>query len=152
MRIPIVSALLCLSLAFTPARAFWGHAELTLDATSLAQLEMQAERADPREQCFLYTELVHVYTELAGKQMAAGDMDQASLSLKRIQKYADHIHLGLAKDTKRLKNAEMLMHTASHHLGQYLHLVSSDDKAVVELTLKQLNRVNDELLAQVFAH
>ena len=46
-----------------------------------------------------------------------------------------------------------MMHTATHHLGQYApHLVSSEDKAVVESTLKQLDKVNSELLAQVFAH
>jgi len=33
-----------------------------------------------------------------------------------------------------------------------MHLVSTDDQAVVKDTLKQLNQVNDELLSQVFAH
>ena len=151
MRLSVASAALFLALAFPHAHATSSADLLALDAAGLAQLEVRAEHATTREQCFLYTELVHVYTEVAGKQMAAGDMQQASVTLKRIQSFAERIHMGLAQDSKRLKNAEILMHTTTHHLGQYLHLVSPDDKAVVESTLKQLNKVNEELLAQVFA-
>ena len=151
MRIPLAALAVLILLVCVP-RAHAASDELGLDAAALAQLEVKALHAEPREQCFLYTQLVQGYTDVAGKQMAAGDMEQASATLKRVEGFAQHIHMGLAKDTKRLKNAEMAMHTASRHLGQYLHLVSSEDKAVVESTLKQLDKVNEELLAQVFAH
>ncbi len=150
-RIAGLSLAVLLMFASTPARAASNN-DLSLDAAALTQLEDRAEHAAAREQCFLYTELVHVYTQVAGKQMAAGEMEQASATLKRIQAFAARIHMGLAKDTKRLKNAEMLMHSTVRNLGEYMHHVSSDDKAVVESTLKQLDKVNDELLAQVFAH
>jgi hypothetical protein len=152
MRLSFASLIVVLSLAVIPVAHASSADSLDLDAAALAQLEVKALHADPREQCFLYTQLVQGYTEVAGKQMAAGDMEQASTTLKRVQGFATHIHMGLAKDTKRLKNAEMSMHQATRHLGQYLHLVSSEDKAVVESTLKQLDKVNEELLAQVFAH
>jgi hypothetical protein len=119
---------------------------------ALQQLEQRASEAKPREQCFLYTELVHVMTEKAGKEISDGDTEKAADTLKQIDKYAHLIHLNLARDTKRLKNAEMLMHNATYRLGQYLHLVSADDQATVKDTLKQLNQVNDELLTQVFSH
>ena len=44
------------------------------------------------------------------------------------------------------------MHNTTYRLGQYLHLVSGDDKATVQDTLKQLDQVNDEILSQVFSH
>jgi hypothetical protein len=44
------------------------------------------------------------------------------------------------------------MHNATYRLGQVLHLVSGEDQATVQETLKQLNQVNDEILAQVFTH
>jgi len=119
---------------------------------ALQQLEQRASEAKPREQCFLYTELVHIMTEKAGKEINDGDTEQAAATLKQIDKYAHLIHLNLARDTKRLKSAEMLMHNTTFRLGQYLHLVSGDDQATVKDTLKQLNQVNDELLAQVFNH
>ncbi len=79
-------------------------------------------RPSPREQCFLYTELVHTMTEIAGKQMLDGDIDHASATLKRVEHYAQLIHMGLANDTKRLKNAEMLMHHTTHRLGDYMRM------------------------------
>lgn len=119
---------------------------------ALKALEQRATEAKPREQCFLYTELVQAMTQKAGQELSDGDTEQATATLKQIDKYAHLIHLNMARDTKRLKNAEMLMHNAAYRLGQYMHLVSTDDQAVVKDTLKQLNQVNDELLSQVFAH
>jgi hypothetical protein len=135
-----------------PHPAFAAAAGDAYTPEALQQLEQRASEAKPREQCFLYTELVHVMTEKAGKEISDGDTEQAAATLKQINKYAHLIHLNLARDTKRLKNAEMLMHNTTYRLGQYLHLVSGDDQATVKDTLKQLNQVNDELLAQVFNH
>lgn len=122
------------------------------DEQTLSQLELRAQQANPREQCFLYTELVHTMTEMAGKQMLAGEIEHASASLKRVERYSQLIHLGLANDTKRLKNAEMLMHHTTHRLADYMRAASSDDRETLQATLKQLNLVQDELLTQVFKH
>lgn len=117
----------------------------------IQQLEQRASLASPKEQCFLYTELVHSMTELAGKQMLDGDVDHASATLKKVEHYAHLIHLGLARDAKRLKNAELLMHHTTHRLGDYMHAASGDDRSVLQATLKQLDQVQDEILNQVFA-
>ncbi len=149
----VVPVVVVLSLA--PQAHAFASSDVIPDDATLAQLDQRAEHADPRERCFLYTELAHFYTMAAGRQLALGDTDHASASLKRIQHYADLIHTGLVSDArklKNLKNAEMLMHETTFHLGEYLHLVSSEDKAEVQAALKQLDKVNDELLAQVFAH
>ncbi len=143
---------LALALFLFPPSAHAGINEVILDEHMLSQLELRASQAGPREQCFLYTELVHAATELAGRQMLAGDLENASASLKRVEHYAQLIHLGLADDTKRLKNAEMLMHHTTYRLSEYMHAVSSDDRETLQATLKQLNQVQDELLAQVFKH
>jgi len=151
MRITVASTVVFLLLALPSARALSSHDDLTTDA-GLAQFEQRAEHAEAREQTYLYTELVQVYILLAGKQIAAGEMDEANVTLKRIQHYAEKIHDGLAKNTKKLKDAEMMMHMATYHLNQYMHTLSNDDKPTIESTLKQLDKVHDELLAQVFAH
>ncbi|MCU1225912.1 MAG: hypothetical protein JWQ42_4005 [Edaphobacter sp.] len=122
------------------------------DAQALTRLEAQAQQAKPREQCFLYTELVHTMTEIAGRQMLNGDADQASATLKKVAFYAQLIHLGLARDTKRLKNAELLMHHTTRRLSEYLHKASGEDQPTLQATLKQLNIVQDEILTQVFNH
>lgn len=119
---------------------------------AITQLEIRAQQANPREQCFLYTELVHNMTELAGQQILAGEPDKASATLKKVEHYAQLIHMNLARDTKRLKNAELLMHHTTHRLGDYMHAASNDDREVLQATLKQLDQVQDEILNQVFAH
>jgi hypothetical protein len=134
-----------------PARAAAIDESIPTPAT-LAQLEARASEAKPREQCFLYTELVHTMTEKAGKEIADGDSEGAAATLKQVNMLAHLIHINLANDTKRLKTAEMLMHHTTYRLAEYLHLVSGEDKATVQATLKQLDQVNDELLTQVFSH
>ncbi len=145
------STLFALTLAVPAARAS-SHDELPLDPTIITQFEQRAEHAEAREQTFLYTQLVHAYINLAGKQMADGNMDEANASLQHIQHYAQMIHAALAKDTKKLKDAEMLMQSAAFRLGQCMRMVPSDDKPAIEATLHQLNGLNDEMLAQVFSH
>jgi hypothetical protein len=144
--------LLPLLLMFSiPARASSIDENLP-DAQTLSRLELQAQEAKPREQCFLYAELVHTMTEIAGKQMLNGDIDQASATLKKVEHYAELIHLGLARDTKRLKSAELLMHHTTYKLSEYLHQASGEDQATLQATLKQLDHVQNEILTQVFNH
>ena len=122
------------------------------DEQMLVQLEQRAQQAQPREQCFLYTELVHVMTEIAGKEMLDGNVEQASAMLKRVEHYAQLIHLGLANDTKRLKSAEQLMQHTTYRLNGLLRAASSDDRETLKSTLKQLDQIQGELLTQVFKH
>ncbi len=136
------------------ARAYAAQpvAVLLPDEQTILQMEQRAAQASVRDQCFLYTELAHIVTEMAGHQMLVGDTEQASASLKRVGRYAELIHLGLANDTKRLKNAEMLMHQTTFHLSGYLRATSGEDRETLQAALKQLNKVEDELMTQVFKH
>ena len=145
-------SLLVLLLSFSlPVRATSVDENLP-DAQALAQLELRAQQAGPRDQCFLYTELVHTMTELAGRQMLNGDIDQASATLKKVNYYAQLIHFSLADNAKRMKNAEMLMHHTTYRLSEYLHKASSEDQDTLKATLKQLDQVHTELLAEVLKH
>ena len=141
-----------LTLALTPALHASSHDLTIIDAQSMTELETRALHASPRDQCFLFAELVSGMTELAGKQMLDGDIEKASATLKRVEHYSQLIHLGLARDTKRLKNAEMLMHHTTFRLNEILHKASADDRATLQSTLKQLNSIQDELLTQVMLH
>ena len=126
--------------------------DMLLDANAVSQLEQRALHAKPREQCFLYTELVHAMTEVAGREMLAGNSENAAAALKRVQHYATLIHTGVSDDAKRLMNAQMLMHHTTRRLSEYVHKASYEDRESMEATLKQLTAVEDELLTHVFAH
>ena len=122
------------------------------DAQAIAQMELRAQQANPRDQCYLYTELVHTMTNVAVKQIANGDDDKVTATLSQINRYAHLIEASLAKNTKRLKNAEILMDRTTAHLAEALHLTSGEDRNNVQATLKQLNGVQNQLLNQVFSH
>ena len=140
------------SCALTAAPAFAAIDDTVPAPEFIAQLEARAASAKPREQCFLYAQLVHSMTQLAGKQFVDGDIEQASATLKKINHYAQLIHMDLANDTKKLKDAEMLMQHTTSHLGMYIRQASADDQASLKTTLAQLDHVHEELLSQVFAH
>jgi hypothetical protein len=135
-----------------PSHAATSNEQVIPTPDVIAQLELRASQANPREQCFLYTQLVHTMTQKAGKEISDGDTEAAAATLKRINEYAHLIQLNLAHNAKHLKDAEELMHSATYRLGQVMHLVSGEDKDTVQDTLKQLNQVNDQLLTQVFSH
>jgi hypothetical protein len=152
MKFLLRSSLLVLLISFSlPARSSSVDENLP-DAQALAQLELRAQQAGPRDQCFLYTELVHTMTEIAGKQMLNGDIDQAAATLKKVNYYAKLIHTSMADNAKRIKNAEILMEHTTYRLGEYVHKASSEDRDTLNATLKQLNQVHDELLAEVMKH
>ena len=123
--------------------------ERVVDPQAMAALMLKADQAQPKEQCFLYAELVHQMTELAGQQLSAGD-ERASETLHLIQKYAEKIHMGVAEDGKKMKNAEQLIQHTSYRLRDILDAASYDDRQALQATLKQLEQVQTELMMQVF--
>ena len=124
--------------------------ERMFDSQAMAALIVKAEQAQPKDQCFLYAELVHEMSELAGQQLNAGDGDHASATLKTMQHYADKIHAGLSVDSRRMKNAEELMRLTSFRLKGILNAASYEDRQALQMTLDQLERVQTELMMQVF--
>jgi hypothetical protein len=120
------------------------------DAQAMAALIVKADQAGPKEQCFLYAELVHQMTELAGQQLSAGDGDHASATLRLVQRYTEKIHMGVTEDGKKLKNAEQLIQHTSYRLTGILNAASYEDRQAVQATLKQLEQVQTELMMQVF--
>ena len=149
----LIAGSLCLLLLLTfgsPARA---HAmdEVILDDASLLRLEQQAANAQFKEQCYLYTEILHNLTEVAGKQLADGQDDQAAATFRHIDSIAAKVQLALAKDAKRLKNAEMIMEHTTRRLTDMLHITSGDQHAALQATVARVNTVQNLLLSQVFA-
>ena len=149
-RLPALLLLPLLLIFCAPVQA--SSNEESMDAQALSQLELRAQQASPRDQCFLYTELIHAMTEIAGKQILQGDIDQASATLKKVEEYAALMHLGITNNSKRIKDAEQLMHHTTYRLGEYLRKASFEDRPTLQTALKQIDQIHDELLTQVFKH
>ena len=139
-----------LFVAACPRSAFAGLDEKQPDAQSIAALEQKASQAQPREQCFLYAELVHEMIEYSSAQYAAGEIDKAAQTLKNVNIFAQRIHMVVAKDEKRLKNAQILLRHTAFRLNELLHASSMEDRPLVEQTLAQVNQIQTETMLQVF--
>jgi len=145
-------AIAAAAVVLAPCIHAYGANEKLPDAQALIMLEAKADQASPKEQCFLYAEIVHDMSEIAGQELSSGDFKHASDTLKAVQTYAQKIHMGMAEDTRKLKNAEILMRHTAFRLNEILHSAALDDRPTLESTLKQLDQVQSELMMQVFKH
>lgn len=143
----LVSLLL---LCFCTSVAFAGSHDQAPPADTIHALLQKAGTAPAKEQCFLYAELVHQMTELAGQQMVAGE--DATPTLRSIHEYAEKIHLGVAQDSKKLKNAQILLERTAYRLKEILHASPADDRPQLEAAVQQLDQVQSEMMMQVFRH
>jgi hypothetical protein len=131
----VVTSTLLLACAYVPA------SNLDDRPIALATLQAKADQARPRDRCFLYAKLISRITELAGQQFNSGDSEHAVETLKLVQRYAEKIHTGVADDSKKLKNSELLMQSTSFRLEHILSEASYEDRPALEVTLQQLDQV-----------
>jgi hypothetical protein len=150
MRVQISLAVLVLLPVFAVPACAYSPDEKIADQDSISALETKASQAQPKEQCFLYAELIHQMTEFSLREYAAGNVDKASDLLKQIQQLAHRVHLSVSDDNKRLKNAEILLRHTAFRLTEMLHSSSFEDRPLVEQTLAQVNQAENEAMLQVF--
>jgi hypothetical protein len=144
MAATLVTSILSFACPYAPA------SDLNDNPTALAALEAKADQAPPGNRCFLYAKLVSHMTDLAGQQFHSGESGQALETLKLVQQYAEKIHIGVAGDSKKLKDAEVLIQRTSFRLTDILSEASFEDREALEATLKQLDQVQVQLMTQVF--
>jgi hypothetical protein len=144
----VATAVVISTLSLTSLFAF--ASALDDSPAALATLQVKADHAQPKDKCFLYATLVSRMTDLAGHQLNSGDSGQASETLKVVQQYAEKIHMGVVGDSKKLRDAELLMQRATFRLQDILSEASYEDRQTLEATLKQLNQVQTQLMTQVF--
>ncbi len=115
----IVLVALVFLFPLTSASASRGPDEVPLDASALLQMEQRADAAQPRDQCYMFAEVLHGLTELAGREIAAGDDQDASTTLTHIDSVAAKMQKASAANAKRLKNAEMLLEHITRRLERH---------------------------------
>ena len=147
-KVPL-AVLVLLTVVTVPARAS-GFDDKTFDQQSIDALQAKILQAQPREQCFLYAQLVHQMPEVSLRQYAAGDAEKATAMLKQVQLLANKIHLSMSEDNKRLKDAQILLRHTAFRLNEMLRNSSLEDRSLVAETLAQVNQAQNEAMMQVF--
>jgi len=144
-----LAVLVLLATPAIPVRAS-GFDDKIPDQQSIDALQVKLTQAQPREQCFLYAELVHQMAEFSVRKYAAGDVENASGLLKQIQELAHKIHLNTADDNKRLKNTEILLRHTAFRLTEMLHSSAFEDRPLVKETLARVSEAENETMLRVF--
>ena len=147
-RVPFATILL-LTVTTLPAFAS-GLDDKPFDQQSIDALAVRASQAQPRDQCFLYAQLVHQMTEFSLQKYAAGDQEKAADLLRQVQKMTTRIHIAVADDNKRLKDTEILLRHSAFRLSEMLRNSSFEDRPLVQNTLAQVNQAQNEAMMQVF--
>jgi hypothetical protein len=147
MRFVLILAVTALSVA--PV-AFGANSDKNLNMQELTALAAKAEQATPKDRCYLYAELVSAMTELAGQQMNAGDTSEASASLKAIQNYTAKIHVDLTGNSRKLKDAQIMMRRTAFRLKELMMNASLNDQPTFQSTLAQLDQVQSQMMLTVF--
>ena len=142
----ILALALLLPLGFAEAQA----SILPQRAIAISELQAKADQALPQERSFLYAELVSRITDIAGLQFATGDPVAGEETLKLVQQYALKLQASIGDDSKKLKLAETLLHHTSFRLEGILHEASYENRSALEMTLKQVNNIQTQLMMQVF--
>jgi hypothetical protein len=145
----LLASLVLITVYATPARAS-GLDDKVFDQQSIDALAAKASQAQPREQCFLYSQLMHQMTEVSLRQYTAGDQEKANNMLKQIQALAHKIHLTITENDKRLKDSEIILRHTAFRLSEMLHNSSFEDRPLVAETLAQVNQAQSETMMQVF--
>ena len=142
------------ALAFTllaPA-ALYAADDRPMDATSLQALAAKAERASLRDQCFLYAQLVRNSTELANHALANGDRAAGALALHSVETYTASLDVALAKDTKKLKDAEILLRESAFRLKAAMLASSLEDRPAMVSALSKIDAAEVKVMGAVFQH
>ncbi len=146
----LISTLAALALLPTPALL---AADRDFDPQhTLTILEGKVERAALRDQCYLYAELVQTMTEIASHQLLAGEPGDAAATLASVEHYAGLLDAGLARDTKKVKDAEILMRQTAFKLKESLNGAAAEDRPAVEHAIHQLDQVEAKMMQQIFEH
>lgn len=124
--------------------------DIPAEQQEIEALEAKATQAQPRDQCFLYAEIMRRMSDLSMRQYAAGHVEKASTLLKEIQQISKKIHLSVARNDKRLKHAEILLSSTAFRLTELLHSSDFQDRPLIKQTIADVNQAQDAAMMQVF--
>ncbi len=146
VRVAIAASLLC-----CPSVLFAGDAV----SANTVDLQVQADKAQHahlRDQCYLYAQLVRNATELANRELAAGDSEASALALHSVESYTSALDAAVAGDAKKLKDAEILLRESAFRLKAAMLAASIKDRPAMAAVLDKMNATEAKVMGVVFAH
>ena len=89
---------------------------------------------------------------MAGREIAAGNDDAARFAMQQADADAAKLKVAIARDSKRLKNAELILEHSVRRLSDMMRVTTMDQREVMQTVFRHVSSVHDDLLEAVFAH
>ncbi len=116
----------------------------------LEALKARAENARPQNQGHLFATIARREVNEADRFYTEGDIANATKAVDEVVRYADRATEAAQKSGKHLKNTEILLRQTARRLDDVRKTLNFDDRPYVEAAVKQVEKVRQKLLDQMF--
>jgi DNA repair ATPase RecN len=116
----------------------------------LPSLKEHARTAKPADATLANARVVRQEIEIADQCFKDGDVDKAQAAVDDAVHYAELADAALQKNSKHLKEAEIIMREAGRRLEEIRRSLAFDDQAPVQQAEDRLEKIRRDLLAQMF--
>ena len=116
----------------------------------LDTLKARAEKARPQEQVHLFAEIAFREVNEADRFYTDGDIAAATKAVDDLVQYAARAADAAQKTGKHLKDTEILLRSTARRLDDVRKTLNFDDRPYVEVAVKQVEKLRQQLLDQMF--
>lgn len=116
----------------------------------LDALKARAENARPQDQVHLFAEIARREVNEADRFYTAGDIAAATQAVDDLVRYATRATDAAQKTGKHLKETEILLRSTARRLDDVRKTLNFDDRPYVEAAVKQVEKLRQQLLDQMF--
>ena len=116
----------------------------------LRELKEHARTAKPAEATLANARVVQQEVAIADQLFKDNDVDKGQAAVDDAVRYAELAGTALHKDSKHLKEAEIILREAGRRLEEIRRTLAYDDQAPVQKAEDRLEKIRRDLLAQMF--
>lgn len=151
MRSSAVFAAVAIPALFFPACALNAKTQPS-ETPDIQALAAKAARADLRDRCYLYAQLVRASTEVANHDIADGDEREGLDELRVVEDYSVALEQSLMKSTKKLRDSEILLRESAFRLRSAMLGAPLAERPTMAQALAHVNNAEAKVMDILFAH
>jgi hypothetical protein len=128
----------------------WSPALAGSDESTLEELKERAANANPSERANLCLRISERQLDSADRLYVAGDSEKGQAGLADAVAFAEMARDSAIQSHKHEKQIEISIRKMTRKLIDLKHTVSHDDQEQIQKSIDRLERIRDDLLADMF--
>ena len=142
--------LLILILALSLTAVGWDKPVQKPAEAEVARLKDKADKMKDEDRGYTYSEICLQLAEQANEQYNDGEPDKAVASVQELVSYAEKV-IDIAKQKdKKAKQSEINIRKCSRRLEEIRRTVNLEDQPPLEVAIKRLDNLREDLLKVIF--